>query len=335
MLDNIVSYLVAPHKFVNFNTLLPDEIPTDYVRVKFLFCGICGGDYSRYLGYRKEYPLSLGHEFVAQVLEHNCSSAMEIEIGNFVVSDFNYRCLKCRYCQKGKSHLCQKNDIELFTNRAFSLYADIHYSYLVKIDSSINSIYRATAIEPLSCIIHAMNNYDLSQINTVLIYGTGNIGMLCAFYLHTCQKKKVYVYDVIHQKCELVGHILGCDIAKFDIEYDLIVEATNTASGLLECIMRCEYNQKICSFSHLYGQKTEMIYTNLVKKEINIYFPLRNGSKNNLSQAAQFIKNNWTTCEDELLQIYETDDLNIAFEAKGNCIKPKQIIGFKAKQENS
>lgn len=67
MLDNIVSYLVAPHKFVNFNTLLPDEIPTDYVRVKFLFCGICGGDYSRYLGYRKEYPLSLGHEFVAQI----------------------------------------------------------------------------------------------------------------------------------------------------------------------------------------------------------------------------------------------------------------------------
>ena len=60
MLDNIVSYLVAPHKFVNFNTLLPDEIPTDYVRVKFLFCGICGGDYSRYLGYRKEYPYLLG-----------------------------------------------------------------------------------------------------------------------------------------------------------------------------------------------------------------------------------------------------------------------------------
>ena len=93
--------------------------------------------------------------------------------------------------------------------------------------------------------------------------------------------------------------------------------------------------QKICSFSHLYGQNTEMIYTNLVKKEINIYFPLRNGSKDNLSQAAQFIKNNWTTCEDELLQIYETDDLNIAFEAKGNCIKPKQIISFKAKQESS
>lgn len=108
MLDNIVSYLVAPHKFVNFNTLLPDEVPINYVRVKFLFCGICGGDYSRYLGYRKEYPLSLGHEFVAQVLEHNCSSAMGIEIGDFVVSDFNYRCLECRYCQKGKSHLCQK-----------------------------------------------------------------------------------------------------------------------------------------------------------------------------------------------------------------------------------
>lgn len=335
MLNNIVSYLVAPYKFINVNIDLPDEIPVDYVRVKYLFCGICGGDYSRYLGYRKEYPISLGHEFVAQVLDYNCSHSIDLGIGDFVVSDFNYRCTKCHYCQNGKSHLCTKNDIELFTNRAFSMYADIHYDYLVKIDSTIKPIYRATTIEPLSCIIHAMENYDLSQINSILIYGTGNIGMLCAFYLHNYKKKTVYVYDVSKEKCELVAHTLKCNIANTDNEYDLIVEATNTSSGLLECIMRCEYNQKICSFSHLYGQNTDEIYTSLVKKEINIYFPLRNGSKKNLSHAARIIKTSWTACEDKLLKIYETDNLNTAFEDKRSCNIPKQIIKFKAKQENS
>lgn len=335
MLNNVISYLVAPHKFINVNTSLPDEIPADYVRIKYLFCGICGGDYSRYLGHRNDYPISLGHEFVAQVLDYNCSHLTDFETGDFVISDFNYRCLKCNYCRKGKSHLCDNNDIELFTNRAFSIYADIHYSYLVKIDPSIRPIYRATAIEPLSCIIHAMENYDLENINNILIYGTGNIGMLSAFYLHTYKQKTVYVYDIIKEKCELVAYTLGCNIANADIDYDLIVEATNAASGLLECITSCEYNQQICSFSHLYGQNTDEIYTNLVKKEISIYFPLRNGAKHNLSHAAHIIKTNWTACEDKLIKIYETDNLNIAFETKKSCKIPKQIIEFKAKIENS
>lgn len=334
MLSNTVSYLVAPRKFFNANLVLPDKIPIDYVRVKYLYCGICGGDYSRYLGYRTEYPVSLGHEFVAQVLDYSCSQTIDFEKGDFVVSDFNYRCNKCSYCQKGKSHLCIKNDIGLFTNRAFSIYADIHYSYLSKIDSSINPIYRATLIEPLSCILHAMENYNLSRIKRVLIYGSGNIGMLCAFYLHTCCNKDVYVYDTFKEKCKLVAHTLGCKTASSDSDYDLIIEATNNAVGLLECIKRCEYNQSICSFSHLYGQDTEHIYTELVKKEINIYFPLRNGSKDNLTHAAQIIKSKWSAREDTLIEIFETDDLGTAFETKNKCRKPKQVIKFTVMQEN-
>ncbi|MEY8285453.1 hypothetical protein AALA13_16805, partial [Lachnospiraceae bacterium 50-23] len=139
-----------------------------------------------------------------------------------------------------------------------------------------------------------------------------------------------YIYDINRKKCELVASTLGCNTAKSNVGYDLIIEATNTAAGLLECITQCEYNQKICSFSHLYGQNTDDIYTNMVKKEINIYFPLRNGSKINLSHAAEIIKMHWTACEDKLLKIYETDNLNTAFESKKNCNIPKQIVKFKA-----
>lgn len=329
MLNNIVSYLVKSHTFVNVKSCLPDAIPDDCVRVKYLYCGICGGDYSRYLGYRTEYPISLGHEFVAQVLGCNCSETVDFKIGDFVVSDFNYRCNNCSYCHKGKTHLCAQNDIGMFTNRAFSVYADIHYSYLTKINSSINPIYRATAIEPLSCILHAMDNYDLSKIKRILIYGVGNIGMLSAFYLHNCCKKEVYIFDTFQEKCALVARTLGCDVATLNNDYDLIIEATNNAKGLLSCIMDSEYNQSICSFSHLYGQNTDGIYTALVKKETRIYFPLRNGSKDNLSRAAQIIESNWSTREDCLIKIFETDDVCLPFESKKECVHPKQVIKFK------
>lgn len=334
MLSNIVSYLIQPHKFINIRSYLPDSIPVEYVRIKYLYCGICGGDYSRYLGYRTEYPISLGHEFVAQILDYNGLQSTDFKKGDYVVSDFNYRCNNCSYCQKGKTHLCMQNNMELFTNRAFSLYADVHYSYLTKIDLNFKQIYRATTIEPLSCILHALDNYDLSKVKRILVYGVGNIGMLCAFYLHNCCGKDVYIYDTFEKKCILVAQTLGCNMADLHNTYDLIIEATNNTNGLLTCIMGSEYNQSICSFSHLYGQNTDTIYTALVKKESNIYFPLRNGSKTNLSRAAQIIKTKWTTREDRLIKIYETDDLCLAFEAKKNCIQPKQVIKFKVVQEN-
>ena len=99
MLSNIVSYLIQPHKFINIRSYLPDSIPVEYVRIKYLYCGICGGDYSRYLGYRTEYPISLGHEFVAQILDYNGLQSTDFKKGDYVVSDFNYRCNNCSYCQ--------------------------------------------------------------------------------------------------------------------------------------------------------------------------------------------------------------------------------------------
>ena len=328
MFNNIVSYLIAPHKFRNVTCMLPDKVPLDYVRVKYEYCGICGGDYSRFLGYRNDYPISLGHEFVAKVQDINCNKKLNYTIGDYVVSDFNYRCGKCLFCIQNKTHLCLKNDVALFTNRAFSYYADIHYSYLVKTNISCNYLYRATAVEPLSCIIHAMNHYNLSDINFILIYGTGNIGMLCAFYLGCCMKKNVQIFDTNIVKQKYITDLFPCTPVDFNTSYDLVIEATNSSFGLSQCIEHYASTKNICSFSHLYGQATENLYDKLVKKECSIYFPLRNGSRKNLHIAAELIEQNWEDSFDKLIQIYETNDINFPFEDKSKCNKPKQAIRF-------
>lgn len=332
MLDNMVSYLIAPHKFSNVICKLPDLVPPDYVRVKYEYCGICGGDHSRFLGYRNKYPISLGHEFVAQVLDINSTAKLDYTIGDYVVSDFNYRCMKCSFCKRNESHLCIKNDVELFTNRAFSQYADIHYSYLVRTKIPAENIYRATTVEPLSCIIHAMNHYDLSKINSILVYGTGNIGMLCAFYLSCCLDKNVYIVDKNKVKEQLISSLFPCKTADIKRPYDLIIEATNNPLGLLQCICGCIYTKNICSFSHLYGQETNDIYDSLVKNECSIYFPLRNGKRKNLCYASEVVKNKWKASFDKLIQIYETNNINLPFEDKDSCNKPKQVIKYVIEQ---
>lgn len=328
MLDNTVAYLISAHKFNNKNCKLPDLVPPDYVRVQYKYCGICGGDYSRFLGYRNSYPVSLGHEFVAQVLDINCAENLNYAVGDYVVSDFNYRCMKCPLCLKNESHLCEKNDIGLFSNRAFSQYGDIHYSYLVKTSIPSEYIFRATNIEPLSCIVHAMDHYNLSEISSVLIYGTGNIGMLCAFYLSCCKGKTVYVFDQNNIKQKLVSDSFSCTPINSKMSYDLVIEATNNPWGLLQCIDNCNSPKNICSFSHLYGQNTNNIYDKLVKNECNIFFPLRNGSIETLNRANDEIACKWEKKYDQLVQIYKTNNLNFPFEDKHKCNKPKQVIEF-------
>lgn len=120
--------LVNERKFEKTEFTL-DNLENNYVRVKNIYCGICGGDISAYNGKRKRYPVSLGHEGIGEVIYSKHSA---FKIGDIVITDFNYRCGVCKFC-KNESHLCDKNDIQLFSNRMFSSHSDIHFSYLEKI----------------------------------------------------------------------------------------------------------------------------------------------------------------------------------------------------------
>ena len=55
---NIIALFTAPHRI----DLIESSISTlrnDYVLVEYIYCGICGGDYSVYCGNRQSYPISL------------------------------------------------------------------------------------------------------------------------------------------------------------------------------------------------------------------------------------------------------------------------------------
>ena len=115
---NIIAMFNEPNKVKLIKNSMP-ATEEEYVNIEYLYCGICGGDYSVYRGYRQSYSVSLGHEFVARVISVG-QSVKNIHPGQYVVSDFNYRCNECIYCKTNRSHLCIKNDIGLFSNRGFA-----------------------------------------------------------------------------------------------------------------------------------------------------------------------------------------------------------------------
>lgn len=328
-MENKIYYLISSHKFHLENKPL-GILQADFVRVKFLYCGICGGDFSCYLGRRSDYPYTLGHEFVAQVMEVG-SNVKNLFIKDFVVSDFNYRCGKCKYCLNGKDHLCIYNNIGYFSNRAFAQYADIHYSYLLSVNNII-PIENATLIEPLSCVIHAYNQIKKICIpNTILIVGLGGIGMLFCFYLKIIKKfKNVFVYDIVSEKVSKVIKIFNCKPLTEPeiIDFDLIIDATNSISGAMFCTNISKSGQKYCMMSHLYGLDTSFIYEAFCQKEIHPIFPLRNGNIGNIKKAINIIKNYWKNEYNITIEVFPISKIQQVFDNKKNFISCKQVFSM-------
>lgn len=328
-MENNVYYLISQKTFQLLRNDLNDINP-DYVRVQFLYCGICGGDYSCFLGRRTSYPYTLGHEFVASVVDigKNVNSFCK---GDFVISDFNYRCQNCSYCLAGKDHLCVQNNAGFFTNRAFAEYADIHKNYLYNVNS-IRNIIDATLIEPLSCVIHAYNEIlSICNPNSILIVGLGNIGMLFAFYLKSVKKlEKVFVHDSISEKERRIIELFDCvaiDLTHTQ-KYDLIIDATNSISGAQFCLNISEYAQKYCMMSHLYGLDTSFIYEIICQKELHPLFPLRNGNRDNILLAIQTIQKYWKSSYDRTIEVFPISEIQQVFNEKEVLKSNKQVLSI-------
>lgn len=323
-MNNIIAMFTEPHRIELARNPLPAPME-DYVCVEYLYCGICGGDYSVYCGYRQTYPLSLGHEFIAKVVAVG-KSVTNLHPGQYVVSDFNFRCNKCHYCSTKQSHLCLKNNIELFSNRGFARYANIHSSYLVPITPP-EYLPRACLIEPLSCVIHACHITEIQQGMRILVCGGGGIGMLFCFLLRKIYENiDITLAEENHQKASLLGkHFSVREYANdTNEEYDLIVDCSNSISGLKCSLDSAQRGNKICIMSHVYGLNTAFVYEQACKKELRCSFPLRNGEKENLLLAAQYINQHWAQEYDDMLTVY--DDINAAFKEKDANSFCKQIV---------
>lgn len=321
---NIIAMFTEPNKVKLIKNSMP-ATEEEYVNIEYLYCGICGGDYSVYRGYRQSYPVSLGHEFVARVISVG-QSVKNIHSGQYVVSDFNYRCNECIYCKTNRSHLCTKNDIGLFSNRGFARYANVHSSYLVPIKPP-EYLPRACLIEPLSCVIHACNTVGIHQGMNILICGGGSIGMLFCFLLRSIYEDiNITLAEKNQNKSKLLckHFLIQPYVSGSNKVYDLIVDCSNTITGLkfaLDCAQR---GNQVCVMSHLYGLDTTFVYEQACKKELRCLFPLRNGERINLLLAAEYIDQYWLNKYDDMLITY--DNIVAAFKEKEGSPFSKQIV---------
>ncbi|MCG8328698.1 MAG: alcohol dehydrogenase catalytic domain-containing protein [Chitinophagales bacterium] len=313
--------LTAPRQIEKISTPLLD-LPDEWVRLRFYYCGICGSDVSHFDDRRDPaFPMPLGHEFIARV-EALGAGVDHLRIGDLVTSDLQYRCGECEFCTNAQSHLCRKGRKGFFSNRAFAVRGDLHQSYLYKVPGN-EPFPKMALAEPLSCVLHCIEGIDFDSAKRVLLLGAGSIGICMAFAMNIRNVK----FDVVDTNPARLQKIRKCiDFEAPSGLYDLVFDSTGTPSGLLASCKYLRPGGTLISMSHVDGMKQEEQFLILFsRKDATLKMPYLNGDSSNMNEAISALSNYWTGNWNDLLAVQPAAKLQALFE-NPNILDSNKLI---------
>jgi L-iditol 2-dehydrogenase len=180
--------------------------------------GICGSDARSYFkGIEERYkiPIIFGHELAAEVYKVG-SNVKGYRSGDRVVVAPIYGCGQCEYCVSGKENLC--NDVVVFGCTYDGGNADfmkvpakgVERGVLVRIPDTVSD-FAGTMIEPLSCCLHGQRQLNIQPGDSVVLFGSGPIGLAHMIIAKKLGAGKVGVIDMVHTRLEEAA-AFGADI---------------------------------------------------------------------------------------------------------------------------
>ena len=191
----------------------PQIEQADDVKIKVVYCGICGSDTEEYLYgpivvptqphplTEKKLPLILGHEFTGVVSETG-KDVKGLEIGDEVVIFPVLSCGNCDICSLNTPCVCEKMAcMGLGTDGAFAEYIVVPAGKCYKLPRGSRLDILALT-EPAAVAYHALKKAELSDKDNILIMGAGTIGL---FLIQIAKNTgaRIYVTEVDADRREL------------------------------------------------------------------------------------------------------------------------------------
>jgi L-iditol 2-dehydrogenase len=190
-----------------------EEVPdpkakADEVLVKVKSVGICGSDAHAFEGKSKRRvpPLILGHEF-AGVVAAAGTGVLDFQNGERVVVEPIISCGACEPCGDGRTNICLDiRLIGLHIPGAFAEYVAVPARKCYKLPDSV-SFDEATLVEPLSVATHAVNKTPTKVGDTLLVIGSGVVGLMILQVARHRVGGNVFVSDLIDYKLDLAKRL--------------------------------------------------------------------------------------------------------------------------------
>jgi len=196
------------------------ELEPDEILIKVIWAGICATDVSIYTGdisFVKsgaiKYPCRIGHEW-SGIVEKTGEKATRFKAGDRVVADNAVACGKCEACKRGLYNECQAvravGTINCWDG-CFAQYMIMPERHVYKLDDSI-SLDVASLIEPMTIGLAAVVKYPIKPETTVVVIGTGAIGISAATIAKSYGAGKVIIVGRKKNKLEIALKV-GADYA--------------------------------------------------------------------------------------------------------------------------
>jgi len=141
--------------------------------------GVCGtdlhlvhGDYPH-----GRFPVVPGHEFAGYITEVGRGVSEFVE-GDYVGVNPNIACGTCGSCRRGATNLCTKLiPIGVAIDGSCAEYVTVPRRTVHRLDPSI--MHRAAPlIEPLGCVLHALERAPDWRDREIVVFGAGSIGLM-------------------------------------------------------------------------------------------------------------------------------------------------------------
>ncbi|EAQ90020.1 hypothetical protein CHGG_06639 [Chaetomium globosum CBS 148.51] len=184
------------------------ELPTlsaDDVQVAVKATGLCGSDLHYFGHFRNgdilvREPLTLGHESSGVVTAVG-SAVKSLRVGDHVALEVGQPCGNCELCQGNRYNICRemkfRSSAKAYPHAQGTLQEQITHpaSWCHKLPSEV-SLELGALVEPLAVALHACDRARLAPGSTVLVFGAGTVGLLCAALSKAVSDAKVVIADI-------------------------------------------------------------------------------------------------------------------------------------------
>lgn len=200
--------------------------------------GICGTDVHIYKGeYVSTYPIIPGHEFSGTVVQLG-EGVTRLNVGDRVTAEPNIHCGQCAYCLSHRGNHCDRwQAVGVTRNGAMAEYVAVPAGNVFKLPEEVNFA-QGAFIEPLACVVHAMNRLQPAPGSRALLFGAGAMGQQLIQALARCGVSELAVVDISEKKLAMAEQwgatrtVLSHNLAEsgilseFPRGFDVVVDAT-------------------------------------------------------------------------------------------------------------
>lgn len=215
------------------------EMSEDDVLIRIEYVGVCGSDVHYFHDGRcgsfvieeeRDIPFMLGHECAGTIVDMG-KNVTELKIGDRVCVEPGKTCGKCEFCKSGHYNLCK--DVRFLATPpvqgCYMRYLAFPAELCFKLPDHV-STKAGALIEPLATGMYAAKLGEITTGDTVVILGTGCIGLMTLLACRARGASKIIACDLEDIRLEKAKE-LGADYTVNSRNRDMAEEIMGLTDG--------------------------------------------------------------------------------------------------------